>query len=257
MKAISCTGLCLAMVLGVVTARLLEAQAGVAQHPVVDQSIAFHGGELYRASVTSLELCSKSGCADITAQLDGGLYTYTVTGMVHEGERTVVASNEQIEWTQNGVRRTVSPDFEQRLRNWVMAKVYFCFLPFRLNDPGVLKEDLGTEMWDDRGLRKVKVTFGSMANTEESDEYLYWFETQSGRLEQFAYSYTGSPGGLRFRRLSNYRRVGGLLFFDQENWGIEGTGLSVDQVTATFVQTNMTIVSQVTLQDIRVSPLEH
>ena len=211
---------------------------------------AFHGGELYRASETSLELCSKSGCSTVTARLDGGLYTYTVTGMVSAGERRVVASNNDVEWTQNGEQRLVSNDFEQRLRNWVMAKVYFCFLPFRLNDPGVLKEDKGLDTWSDRGLHKVKVTFGPAANTDEHDEYVYWFDPQSGRLEQFAYSYTGSPGGLRFRRLFNYRRTGGILFFDQENWGVEGPGLRVDLINPEFFDKSMHRVSTVELKNI-------
>ena len=33
------------------------------------------------------------------------------------------------------------------------------FLPYRLNDPGVYKQDLGLERWGDRELHKVKVTF--------------------------------------------------------------------------------------------------
>ena len=59
---------------------------------------------------------------------------------------------------------------------------------------------------------------------------------------------------MRFRRAFNYRRVGGILFFDQENWGIDGPGLGVDQIDPEFVR-SLPHVSTVELEDIRVEPL--
>ena len=117
------------------------------------------------------------------------------------------------------------------------------------------KEDLGIEVWDDRRLRKVKVTFEAGTSTDASDEYLYWFDPDTGRLELFAYSYEVNGGGLRFRRLFNYRRVGGLLFYDQENWGTEGPGLAIDLVTPEYVETRMRHVSTIELRDIEVEAL--
>ena len=55
------------------------------------------------------------------------------------------------------------------------------------------------------------MTFAAGSSTDAEDEYLYWFDPETARLEQFAYSFQGRPGGLRFRRLDNYRRVGGIL----------------------------------------------
>jgi hypothetical protein len=101
----------------------------------------------------------------------------------------------------------------------------------------------------------VKVTFSPGSSTDAEDEYMYWFDPQSGRIEQFAYSFTGDPGGLRFRRPFNYRRVGGVLFFDQENLGMEGTDLSVEDLTPEIVE-SMRQVSTVQLKTIKVQPLE-
>jgi hypothetical protein len=44
--------------------------------------------------------------------------------------------------------------------------------------------------------------------------------------------------------------VGGILFFDQENLGVEGDGLTVEQVTSDFVRERMDVVSEVTLEEI-------
>jgi hypothetical protein len=222
---------------------------------IVDKAIAFHGGEVYIASETVLELCSKSGCYGVSTVVDGGLFEFVVTGRIRGVERKVRATNESVELWQDGAPVVVPADQEMRLRDWAVARIYFCFLPFRLNDDSVFKQDLGLEMWEGRPLHKVKVTFSPGSSTDAEDEYMYWFDPQSGRIEQFAYSFTGDPGGLRFRRPFNYRRVGGVLFFDQENLGMEGTDLSVEDLTPEKVE-SMRQVSTVQLKTIKVQPLE-
>lgn len=222
---------------------------------IVDRAIEFHGGDLYKTSETVLELCSKSGCYGVTSVVDGGLFEYTVTGRLRGVERRVRATNEEVQLWENGSPVVVADDQQQRLRDWAVARVYFCFLPFRLDDDSVFKQDLGIEMWDGRPLHRVKITFSPGSSTDAEDDYIYWFDPESGRVEQFAYSFTGNPGGLRFRRPFNYRRVGGLLFFDQENFGLAGDDLSVDDLDPEMVE-SMSRVSTVQLKMIRVRPLE-
>ena len=67
----------------------------------------------------------------------------------------------------------------------------------------------------------------------------------------------GHGGGLTARRKAfNYRRVGGILFFDQENLGVDIEGLSVDQIDERFVSERLRQISTVTLQNLQVWPLE-
>lgn len=223
--------------------------------PIVDRAIEFHGGEIYRSSETELDVCSRSGCFHVRALIDGDTAEYEVRGTVRGKERRVLWSGEEIKGWEDGEEAAIEPGSEQRWKDWVMARVYFPFLPYRLNDPSVYKEDLGFETWDGRKLHKVKVTFEPGSSTDASDEYLYWFDPETGRVEQFAYSFQGRPGGLRLRRPRDYRRVGGLLFFDQQNLGVEGEGLSVDQITPAFVDEKMREVSVVTFKDIAVHPV--
>lgn len=187
---------------------------------------------------------------------DGGLYEYEVEAEV-SGERARRAriSNATVEETLDGVSQEIDADRARGVRDWVMQRVYFTFLPYRLNDPDVWKTDLGLEEWEERDLHKVKVSFTPGSSEDSQDEYLFWFDPANGRLELFAYSYERNGGGLRFRKLFNYRRVGGILFFDQENWGAEGGDLAVDDLSQEFVQSRMRHVSTVTLSDIRVEPL--
>jgi hypothetical protein len=191
----------------------------------------------------------------VSTVVDKGRFDYVVTGRIRGVERKVRATNESVELWEDGSPVVVPVDQETRLRDWAVARIYFCFLPFRLNDDSVFKQDLGLETWEGRPLHKVKVTFSPGSSTDAEDEYMYWFDPQSGRVEQFAYSFTGNPGGLRFRRPFNYRRVGGVLFFDQENLGLEATDLSVDDLDPEMVET-MREVSTVQLKMIQVRPLE-
>ena len=220
---------------------------------VVDRSIEFHGGGIYDNSVVQLEICSKSGCYQIESRIDEGLFDISAVGRVRDHERRVRITNDTLEYWQDSVLQDVTPERDRSLRDWVMARAYFVFLPYRLRDDSVRHEDLGFEHWDGKPLRKVKVTFVPGSSSGADDEFLYWFDPETARLEMFAYSFAGNPGGLRLRRAVDHRRVGGILFFDQENWGVDGDGLSVDTIDPVTAG-GWKLVSRVTLQDIRVQP---
>jgi len=237
--------------------------------PIVEKSIAFHGGDVAAHAETALTLTSLSGSSRIEAWRDGDLFDYTVTTPAAGAAQR--AADAKIE---KRVRVTNRPDgdtrvYEQRrgkpvqlsgaaaerASRWLMARVYFPFLPFRLADPSVHFQDLGLERWGERELHRVKVTFRQGSSPDADDEYLYWFDPESGRMEQYAYSFHSGGGGLRLRRAVSFQRVGGVLFSDQENLGVEGKGFAVDQVTPEFAAEHMEKVSEVLLTDVSVQPL--
>lgn len=224
---------------------------------IVDRAIAFHGGDLYESTETVLTISSASGSFQVVSRMEGDRFDHTVTGATREGvERKIRSTNDRVELWLDGQPQEVAADEEQRLRDVVNARVYFPFLPYRLNDPSVSKKDLGFEEWDGRRLRKIKVSFASGTSTSANDEYLYWFDPETGRLEQFAYSFSAGNGGLRLRKGFNYRRVGGILFMDSENWGLGGQGHEVEEVTPELAATKLEKISTVTLSDIEVEPVE-
>ena len=237
-----------------------RAQEWVERLPIVDRAIELHGGAAYTASEVSLDLCSASGCFAIEVATDGGLFEHVVT---REDGMRVRATNDTVERWEGGDQVQVPPEEEARRRRFVSARVYFAFLPYRLNDPGVWKQDLGIVDWEGRRLHQVRVQFASRApggdagseTGQTSDEYMYWFDPTTGEVVYFAYDFTGEPSGLRFRRAINQRRVGGILFFDQENLGLDGDGLDVGQVDPRFVAERLKPISVVELRDIQVQPL--
>jgi hypothetical protein len=224
---------------------------------IVDRSIELHGGDLYRHSVISFAICSKSGCFDVTTRMDGGLYDHTAEEAQGERQRWARSSNDSIEVREFGKDVPVAESEAQRWRDWVMARVYFALLPFRLTDPSVYQQDLGTVDWEGRELHRVKVTFEAESSSDSSDEFLYWFDLKTARLEYFAYTYVNGDGsrGLRFRKLHNHRRVGGILLFDQENLGREDHSLALEEINPTTVRERLRDVSQIRLEEVKVEPL--
>ena len=217
---------------------------------LVDRSIAFHGGDLFDRSETLLRISSLSGSFALSSRLNRGLFDHRVERGEGDEKHVVRVTNDGVSMIVGDSESAVSGEEAERLRSFVFARIYFPFLPYRLNDPGVRKADGGFETWDGRRLRRVKVTFES----GDGDEYLFWFDPKSARLEQFAYSFQTGKGGIRLRRGSNYRRVGGLLFFDTENFGLAGKGLSVDSVSPARLA-DMERISMVEVGEIRVRPL--
>jgi len=215
---------------------------------IVDKAIAFHGGNAYSASETRMTIASKSGTFGLVSRMNGGLFDHRVTRIRNGQEETVRLTNDGIERSVDGTTTVETGSEAERLTRFVNERIYFPFLPFRLNDPGVIKTDLGVESWDGRPLRRIKVTFEGAA--DDGDQYVYWFDPESGRLEQFAYSFRNNGGGLRLRKGFNYRRVGGILFCDSDNYGLSGTAHGVDEITPDFAKENMTQISTVTLSDI-------
>lgn len=225
---------------------------------IVARAIEHHGGELFERSRAAFDIASKSGTFHVEVRREGGLYRQVVEADTEAGRRRVTVTNDAVEVTVDGEPVPVGADEAQRWRDHVAARVWFPFLPYGLANEGVHARDLGLEAWPAEGggtreLHKVEVTFQPGTSTDADDEYLFWFDPETGRLEQLAYSFAG---GLRFRTAKNFRRVGGLLFADHENFGVDARGLDVDRITPGYVEDEMEHVSTIELREIEVEPLE-
>lgn len=235
---------------------LAQAPEKVLSLPIVDKAIEFHGGDLYAHSDSLVTITSASGSFTIEAKLDGGLFDYVVTGAVGRDRivRKVHWTNDVTERWDDGTAVELDDESAQQARDFVNARVYFPYLPYRLNDGNTYKEDLGVEEWDGKMLHKVRVSFREGTSTDDEDQYLFWFDPDTGRMEQLAYSFIVGNGGLRLRKVTQHNRVDGILFTDQENYAINGQGMSVNQITPEFVASEMELMSKVVLTDIEVMP---
>ena len=223
---------------------------------IVDRAIEHHGGELFEHSRVRLTVASRSGSFDVDSTTDGDRFEYVIRASAGDDEREYRRDNRALEVTEGGDPMDMDEREQVRAESYVNQRMYFLFLPYKLNDPGTFKEDQGLEEWNGRQLNRVRVTFEPGSSAGADSAYVYWFDPETARLEQFAYDYSAGTG-LRFRTLRNYRRIGGLLFYDADNYGLNTPdgGLTVDDITPTYVEEELPLVSQIDLRDVDVEHL--
>ena len=236
------------------------ADSGVAPPPgtshrmeIVDRAIERHGGELFERSRIRLTVTSRSGSFDVDSTSDGERFEHVIRTTDLRGAATEHRrDNEALQIMEDGRPMAMDEAERRRAESYVNQRMYFLLLPYKLNDPGAYKEDQGLEQWGERQLHRVRVTFEPDSSDGADSAYVYWFDPETARLEQFAYDYSNGTG-LRFRTLDNYREVGGLLFYDADNYGLNTPdgGLTVDDITPAYAS-ELPLVSRVELQGIDV-----
>lgn len=220
---------------------------------IVDRAIEFHGGELFEQSRVKLTVASRSGSFDVDSMADGDRFEQLIRASNGSDERLYRRDNMALEVTEGGRPMEMDETEHARAESYVNQRMYFLFLPYKLNDPGTWKEDQGLEEWNGRRLHRVRITFASGTSDGADSAYVYWFDPETARLEQFAYDYSENTG-LRFRILTNYRRIGGLLFYDADNYGLNTRdgGLTVDDINPAYVEEELPLVSRIEHRDITV-----
>ena len=221
--------------------------------PIVAKSIEFHGGSLYEGSTMTMTITSLSGSFQVEATRQGGQFDHAVIGATREGiERRVRVTNDAVQESRDGEEVNLDEEGTTRARAFVDARVFFPLLPYTLNGGDVNYEDLGIENWEGRDLHKVRVSFTPGTSNDADDGYMFWFDPETGQMEQFGYDF---DGGLRFRKGIEFQRVGGVMFSTQENYAIDGGRVPVDTLSPSYVAENMSLLSTVVISDVMVDPL--
>ena len=221
---------------------------------IVARAIEHHGGDLYEGSTISMTITSLSGSFRIDATRDGGQFEHVVTDPPRDGrpERRVELTNDGVQEWRGGEVVTLDAEAERRARAFADARVFFPLLPYTLKGGDIHFEDMGLETWDGRELQRVKVSFTPGTSNDADDAYTFWFDPETGRVEQFGYDF---DNGLRFRKATSFQRVGGVLFSDQENYAVDGGKVPVDTLTPEYVASSMRLLSTVVISDVTVEPL--
>lgn len=220
---------------------------------IVAKSIEFHGGNLYEGSAITMTITSLSGSFQIEATRQGGQFDHAVIGTTREGvERRVRVTNDAVQEWRGGEEVELDEQEVTRARAFVDARVFFPLLPYTLNGGDVNYEDLGIETWEGRDLHKIRVSFTPGTSNDADDAYMFWFDPETGQMEQFGYDF---DGGLRFRKGIEFQQVGGVIFSTQENYAIDGGRVPVGMLSPSYVAENMSLLSTVVISDVTVEPL--
>lgn len=194
---------------------------------IVDQSIAYHGGDAY--NVFNIEFDFRK--MHYIVQRDNGNFHYERIQKDSTGaEIRDILTNTEAYRTINGERQNLPDSTMKKYKNSVNSVAYFLLLPQPLRDPAVNKEYLGEVTIRGRVYDKVKVYFDEEGGGKDhKDVFVYWFDKEDASIDYLAYLYNTSETGMRFREAYNPQQVGGILMQDYINFAPKDTTLAVSE----------------------------
>lgn len=199
-------------------------RAGGEARRVIDRAILAHYGRV----PDTLDVTFRFRNRNYRIHRRGGEYAYgrDYPDTLADGRVQTVRD----ELTNDGLARTVdgvAVELTAKERGAAARAVnsvrYFFLLPYGLNDPAVNARLLDTTTIDGRTYDRVRVTFDRAGGGRDyEDVYHHYFNRETGELDYLAYNFAVNGGGVRFREATNKRRLGGVLFQDYVNYGLDG-----------------------------------
>ena len=183
---------------------------------VLNKAFDFHGAELHSKSATTFRF-RETDYKNV--QLNGRYQMErTFTDSVGQLTRDVV-NNDGFTRYINGAVAEVTDDKAAAYTESVNSVIYFTRLPYGLKDNAVIYEDYGTDTIKGVPHQQLGVQFRQEGGgVDFEDSFVYWFATDTGKLNYLAYRFKTNEGGIRFREAINNKRIEGILFQDYINY---------------------------------------
>jgi len=123
---------------------------------------------------------------------------------------------------------------------------YFVQVPYRLNDEAVNKKYIGLDTINGKAYHNVAVNFDQEGGgTDYEDEYLYWFDEKSYKLDYLAYSFKINGGGMRFREAYNERIIDDIRFVDYKNYKPKSKNIKLKDISNAFNEGKLELLSKI------------
>ena len=157
---------------------------------------------------------------------------------------------------KDGQKLDLSQKKKESLQEGVNSIIYFAFLPYRLNDPAVIREYVGQVRIKGKPYEKIKVTFREEGGgTDHEDVYYYYFDPEDYSLEYLAYEFHVNDGGIRFRSAYNVRTIDGLTIRDYINYMVNPDSVEYAQIEEYYDDGKLKELSRIELQNVNVDLL--
>ena len=194
----------------------LESSSLSKSQKIINQSIEAHGGDLYGSAHYSFVFRGKT----YQFKNDGNNYEYTKISTNGEETTHDVLTNNDFKRMIDGKLVDVSPKEIAAATGGINSVIYFACLPYKLNDNAVHSKYIESISIKDKEYDVIEVTFAKEGGGEDhDDEYYYWINKDTKKIDYLAYNYTVNDGGVRFRSAYNTRVIDGITFQDYINYG--------------------------------------
>ena len=192
-----------------------EAIKGSKGELILNETIAAHGGDLY----------SK---ANYSFVFRGNIYHFKNNSNSYEYSKVSKTKNLLTQdFLKNGnFSRTINGEtinlMDKEIKGAtgaINSVIYFATLPYKLNDVSVNKEYMGDIIIKNINYNVLSITFKEEGGGEDfEDQFYYWINKETKKIDYLAYNYKVNNGGVRFRSAYNRRVVDGITFQDYINY---------------------------------------
>lgn len=191
---------------------------------LLKKALTAHGGERYIQAEYVFVFRKK----DYRFKNDGNNYRYESSTQKDGSTIVDVLENGQFSRSIDGQLTRLTPKQIAAGTESLNSVIYFATLPAKLTDPAVNLEYAGPHIIKGQRYEALQVSFDEEGGgTDHDDNFRYWINEETGRIDYLAYDYTVNGGGVRFRSAYNPRVVNGILFQDYVNYKAPlGTDLS-------------------------------
>lgn len=220
---------------------------------IIKKSIAMAGGDVFDSSTVSFDF------RDVHFKAFRNNGTFELERQFKDSITEIkdVLNNEGFERYENGNRVALTDSIRSLYAASVNAVHYFSVLPYGLDGKAVHKNYLGTQNIEGKKYHKIKVTFSEDGGGEDfEDEFIYWIDPTSYKVDYLAYSYAEVDGqGFRFREAYNQRMVNGLHFADYNNYKPATSTIKLEELDELFTSGKLELLSKVELNNVKVKHL--
>jgi hypothetical protein len=232
---------------------IASCQSRTEAEKIIDNAIAAHGGDTYETAKIYFDF------RDISYEIykSPNRFEYVREFSDSTGRVRDVLNNGGFQRTINGNPVNLPEERIKAFSNSVNSVAYFAFLPYGLNDPAVFKTLEGESTMDGKDYYVIKVTFSEEGGGEDfDDEFLYWINKQTSRIDYLAYTYHTDGGGVRLRKAIKTHEVDGLLFLDYENYKPAVKHTPLEDMEGLYKAGDLQLLSEIVLENIRVEFVE-
>ena len=182
---------------------------------ILEKTINSHGGDLYSTANYSFIFRGDT----YSFKNDNEHFEYSKQS---KKEKTVIQDflkNDKLIRVVNGDTIKLSAPKIKRATGALNSVIYFATLPHKLNDKAVNATYVGETVIKNESYTVINITFNQENGGDDfEDQFHYWINTKTNKIDYLAYNYQVNGGGVRFRSAYNKRVIDGVTFLDYINY---------------------------------------
>ncbi len=240
------------VLVGAVLLSCNKAPEGVSAQEIIDKTIEASGGDNYLQAKVNFKFREHL----YESKRLGGTYEYR--RLLDRDSLVIedVLTNQGFSRIANGQPTAVADSMAIKYSNSINSVLYFALLPYGLNDAAVIKERLEDVSIKQVPYYQILITFKQEGGGKDfEDQFLYWINKNTDRIDYLAYSYKTDGGGIRFREAFNQRNVNGIWFADYKNYKPVDPESTLASLPYLFTTSGLELLSQIVNEQVEVSLL--